>query len=461
VAAPTAARLSQPQVGANSGVTSPITSRYSSAGGGIFGPGGAYGNTQPYTDDEETTVRERARKDVQAQIDAINEMAAVELAKVQRENIQREGRTRALAANSGELSSPTGNTKQEQTTAYNLEQEKAILANKAEKIAAVQAGVLTRGDAIIAARKTEAQTGSEKYLAFLKDNAIQARADMKELATAGAELTHEQRQNLIDQTGYDPDTFDQLYQSITVANSNDYINKDKPEIVGNKAVFFKKNTDGTITTETVDLPISEGVDPKDIDVVSRKDGIYMLNKRDGTFKKIGQPEVSQESIDKATEKTEAKKLAEGEIAQNYGLVNELLNMGDSTLSAIAGVPGVSAFVPGTKTQLAQNKAKQLKAILSLENRQKLKGQGAVSDFEGKMIADAGSSLGINDAGRSSLGNADFKKEVRKVRGAFGLAAGQPQKVRITSPDGKTKDGSVTSEEANSAYLQGYLIEFID
>ena len=431
-----------------------------SGGSEQFDPGGANDKT-PVTPVNEATIRENARKDVQAQIDAVNELTQTELASARVRGTERSGRTRALSASTGVIGSPIGDTQEEKTYQANVQEERAISAASAEKISNILAGVNTRADSLIQNAKTSASKNATDYSTFLKDQATQARTDFTALATSGAELTSEQRQKLLDQTGYDSATFDQLYQGLKIANSNAYINKDKPEIFGNKAVFFKKNRDGTITTETVDLPISGGVDPKDIDVVSRKDGIYMLNKRDGTFKKVGVPEVTQESIDKATEKSDAKKLAEGEITQNYGLVNELLNIGDGTLNAIAGVPGLSAFTPGTKTQLAQNKAKQLKAILSLENRQKLKGQGAVSDFEGKMIADAGSSLGINDAGRSSLGNEDFKKEVRKVRGAFGLAAGQPQKVRITSPDGKTKEGSVTSEEANSAYLQGYLIEFID
>lgn len=453
------------RAGVSSGVTNPVTSYNSSTPsvsryGAAFEPGGIFYST-PVTAEDEDKIREKARKDVQAQIDAINELTATELAAARQAGAERIGQTRALGAATGTAGSPMGDAQIEKTRGVNSAEERAIQAATGERISNILAGVNTRADTLIQTAKTTSRENAGKYMEFLKAQSTDARTDMKELATAGAELTTDQRQNLIDQTGYDPDTFDQIYQGLKIANSNDYINKDKPEIVGNKAVFFKKNKDGTITTETVDLPVSEGVDPKDIDVVARKDGIYMLNKRDGTFKKIGQPEVSQEEIDKATEKSAAKKAAADEIAENYGLTNELLNLGDSALNAIAGVPGFSNIVPGTKTQLALNKAKQLKAVLSLENRQKLKGQGAVSDFEGKMIADAGSSIGINDAGRSNLSNEDFKKETRKVRGAFGLAAGQPQKVRITSPDGKTKEGEVTSEEANSAYLQGYLIEFID
>ncbi len=95
---------------------------------------------------------------------------------------------------------------------------------------------------------------------------------------------------------------------------------------------------------------------------------------------------------------------------NLGVVNELL--GNPSLSKISGVPGLSAFVPGTSAQLAKNQYNQLKGILSLENREKLKGSGAISDFEFKVLSEAATALGRN------LSDADFKKQLEKVRDVF-------------------------------------------
>ncbi len=98
------------------------------------------------------------------------------------------------------------------------------------------------------------------------------------------------------------------------------------------------------------------------------------------------------------------------LSSNLSVVNELLN--NSKLSKISGVPGLSAFIPGTGAQLAKNQYNQLKGILSLENREKLKVSGAISDFEFKVLSEAATALGRN------LSDADFKKQLEKVRDVF-------------------------------------------
>lgn len=291
-----AARVAAPaKDGERSVVTNPLTSYNPFAPVSSRSPGGVpYGAafekggvfySEPFTAEDEEKTREKARKDVQAQIDAINELAASELASARQRGAERLGQTRALAANTGVLGSPTGFAQQEKAYAVNTAEEKAIRVAAEEKVASIHAGVNTRADTLIQASKTLARENADKYMEFLKTQSTDARTDMKALATAGAELTSEQKQKLIDQTGYDPDTFDQLYQGLKIANSNAYINKDKPEIVGNKAVFFKKNRDGTISTETVDLPESAG---KEIDTVSTsKDNGVIVFYKDGTWKQVG------------------------------------------------------------------------------------------------------------------------------------------------------------------------------
>ncbi len=92
------------------------------------------------------------------------------------------------------------------------------------------------------------------------------------------------------------------------------------------------------------------------------------------------------------------------------MVNELL--ANKSLGAISGIPALTAFIPGTSAQLAKNQYEQLKGIVSLENREKLKGQGAISDFEFKVLSEAATALGRN------LSDADFKKQLEKIRDVF-------------------------------------------
>jgi hypothetical protein len=81
----------------------------------------------------------------------------------------------------------------------------------------------------------------------------------------------------------------------------------------------------------------------------------------------------------------------------------------SDTNAISGVPSVGAFLLGSAAQKTKNLYNQLKGMLSLENRQQLKGSGAISDFEFKVLEQAATSLGRN------LSDADFRSTLMKLR----------------------------------------------
>lgn len=87
-------------------------------------------------------------------------------------------------------------------------------------------------------------------------------------------------------------------------------------------------------------------------------------------------------------------------------VQDLLNM---NTDQITGIPDIRAFIPGTKAQRTKNTYERLKALLSLENVSLLKGTGAISDFEAKMLSQASTELGTN------LSNEDFKDVLAKLK----------------------------------------------
>jgi hypothetical protein len=95
------------------------------------------------------------------------------------------------------------------------------------------------------------------------------------------------------------------------------------------------------------------------------------------------------------------------------VINELL--GQDKLSKISGIPGVSSFFSGTQAQTPLTLSKQLKGILSLENREQLKGSGAISDFEFKVLGEAASALGIKENGKSSLSDEEFENQLEKLK----------------------------------------------
>lgn len=134
--------------------------------------------------------------------------------------------------------------------------------------------------------------------------------------------------------------------------------------------------------------------------------------------------------------------------QAYSLANELSNMNTDALT------GAGQFFPSVTNAAAYNKYEQLKAVLSLENRAKLKGSGAISDFESRTLESASSALGRN------LSNEQFKAELSKVKGVLGSAAGLSVPVTITDPKtGEAKPGVASREEINSALSQGFTVEY--
>lgn len=269
----------------------------------MFQSGGVYGNMTPMSPAEEQNIRDRERARVQAQIDAVTEASEIELADARQRGASRLGRNRALAANTGELGNPNYDRRAVEVEGINTKERRAIEADRSAKIGQILGTVDERAASIIEKYKTEARTNADKFVQYLADVATQSRTDMLALATAGAELSVDQRNKLIEQTGYDAETFDQLYQSMRIANSDEYINKNNPEIIGNQAVFFKQSRDPktgkiSLTTEKVDLPENTaGAGIKQI--VPRDDGIYVIYD-DGSYKKMGEATTS-----------EKKRIAEG------------------------------------------------------------------------------------------------------------------------------------------------------
>ncbi len=123
------------------------------------------------------------------------------------------------------------------------------------------------------------------------------------------------------------------------------------------------------------------------------------------------------------------------------LVDEILN--SPYLDQVVGLKNpLTYWTPGSNEQIVKNKLEQLKQSLSLENRQQLKGSGAISDFEAKMLEKASSSLGSN------LSNEDAKTVLKEIKNAFELA-----KLKI--------EGPAKLEDINDEEMKILKLEFPD
>ena len=80
-----------------------------------------------------------------------------------------------------------------------------------------------------------------------------------------------------------------------------------------------------------------------------------------------------------------------------------------SLGKLTGAAGQLVPAVGGDAAVFRNKFNQLKGILSLEGRQALKGSGAISDFEFRVLEQAASALGRN------LNKENFKKEIELIK----------------------------------------------
>lgn len=132
---------------------------------------------------------------------------------------------------------------------------------------------------------------------------------------------------------------------------------------------------------------------------------YIKGIRDNTFKIGDVPDkykdlVAQGLSQKTSQLTESGK-------EVLGIVDALLQ--NPKLSNISGPIDQALGGMFGKGALAKNYYNQLVGILKLDNRQKLKGSGAISDFEFKVLGQAATALGRN------LKDEDFRNELQKLK----------------------------------------------
>ncbi len=177
-------------------------------------------------------------------------------------------------------------------------------------------------------------------------------------------------------------------------------------------------------------------------------------------------------LEAETGKTTAEALAAGpqgrrsDLLGAYSLATDILNSNNIPWITKGSTLNPFTYMSGNISYTA-NQAKQLSGFLALDNRTKLKGSGAVSDFEAKTLAQAASSLGIADGsgwfdvgGRSNLDSLSFKRELKKVAGVMLTATGQATTVRVTDPNtGQSSLISANREGIDNAIADGLTVEY--
>lgn len=139
---------------------------------------------------------------------------------------------------------------------------------------------------------------------------------------------------------------------------------------------------------------------------------YITGFNNGTYKATDIPDAYKGLVAQGlAQSTPSLSKASRDAVSN---IQTLLNSGK--LDAITGLSSLNPalFLPGSDSAPSLNISKQLKGLLSLENRNQLKGSGAISDFEFRVLGEASSALGIKDNGTTNLSKEDFVKELNKL-----------------------------------------------
>lgn len=233
---------------------------------------------------------------------------------------------------------------------------------------------------------------------------------------------------------YDPTTGEKLY---TDASKNDYIT------LSDGATLFDPKTGKIVANNPKDTTASSGTYTEGTNPAADA-WIARINSGNATIKDV--PAALKNTVIQGVSNNANK-----DVSEPLSVVNDLLNTGTNAITGVG--QNIGNFL-GLANQGTIAKYNQLKSLLSLENRQKLKGSGAISDYESRTLSSAATALD------RSLSNEDFTKELKKIRGVLASANGQPVTVKVTDPaTGKMKTGDLTKTEINDAINQGYVIEY--
>lgn len=144
--------------------------------------------------------------------------------------------------------------------------------------------------------------------------------------------------------------------------------------------------------------------------------------------------------------------AQQSATNSIGIVNNLLS-GDAYKS-ITGAIQNPLNALGLANQKAIKQYDQLQGLLKLGARSLIKGQGAVSDYEGTILGQAASDLDRH------LSNEDFAQALKKIRGVIKTNNGGSTNVIVKDENGKVRgQGDLTGKDIYDAVNAGDTIEY--
>jgi len=257
-------------------ITSPTSGTYATDSAAYI----ASLKTTAPTAEDATAIRERTLKEVQGQLDAIDSATASMLQDESLNARERLGRTRAMSARGGRLTSDFGAREKSATEGLNTQARQSIERAQAEKKAVILSNVATRSNTLIDAEKNAAFANIEKKLAFQKEQQTAAREDIKNLGLAGVpldSLNDAEYKTLMSQSGHDPLTFEAVYNSYQPGGSQrdyTYLKVGEGQVArvdkagGEPKIFDYSVPDGYTFKMAGDIPVFVNEKTQDVKVAS-------------------------------------------------------------------------------------------------------------------------------------------------------------------------------------------------
>ncbi len=428
---------------------------------GIYNP---YANVLP-EEELRAKAEQSLRSRMQPEIDAIGQYYLTVRQQAEKDAQARMGRTMAMEAAAGRITSPSSTSNISETEQANTQQLNAIEAEKQMKIANILGKISSQAVEEAKAKRLEEMGKIDKSIEIRKKLFEESKARLADLSGVGLKFSELKTKS--------PDLYNSLLKGgmsdleidAYLTGKNKSVKDWKTQTVGNKTYIIKMYDDGTMETSEFATDIQPSEELKIVD------GVPYAQSTDDSGKLILRPvQGYEESPEKALERrlkeaqiaktysdikqTDQVNGASGDTADTMNLTESILNSKDFDLAFGGQRINPLTYVPGSNAYEIRTKVDQLIATLSLDNRKKLKGSGAISDFESKTLEKASSGLNVN------MSPSAARKALRTIKGVMSTASGNSAAVKIID----TKTGEYQTVEANregikKAINDGLIVEY--
>ena len=181
-------------------------------------------------------------------------------------------------------------------------------------------------------------------------------------------------------------------------------------------------------------------------------GSYLRNTPDNLLKEAQVANYYQNIAESKAKISSTTGQTQSDAPARINSINLALN--DPNFSSVFGIKGLIApRIPGSAAVQTKANIDQIIETAALASRGQLKGQGQISDFEGKMLRQAVASLNYKSSPE------DAKQALIKLRGAIATSSGLPAAVKITDKNGNSSILQSTQDGIKKAINDGLTVEY--